>query len=298
MSTHVVSTHESVTRHLKDDRIFKRWQTNKKQCKWWVLLTNRCKTRCCQQSKITAAIFALSYICCYWLLRATTLLKELPYVFSSLRSTLSTKVLVGVRGHHLKSIRVKNVWEALPPMERLSKQCQECIWKLEAKPWLCWYDPGLWGWPTDWGSQSNTCCIKSVLPNNSSEKQTYSSFDLHERSEVRYFDCPGRFSLLWQSKCLPRRSGHFSCNCRRATAKRLTRLHGPKWNKRRCFALSIKRYQLDKPIKLRKQTSINKQVQQKWQKCSSIRDNWTYIWRSVGTRPSSQIHDGDKPKYD
>ena len=75
----------------------------------------------------------------------------------------------------------------------------ECYWPLDAKqgvanPFLLFQIAA-----ADWGSQSNTCCVKSVLPNNFSEEQTYSSFDLYQRSEVQYFDCPGRFSWLWEA---------------------------------------------------------------------------------------------------
>ena len=34
-------------------------------------------------------------------------------------------------------------------------QCVECIWKFERVPWLCWCNSDLWGWSTDWSSQSH-----------------------------------------------------------------------------------------------------------------------------------------------
>ena len=32
--------------------------------------------------------------------------------------------------------------------------------------WLCWSDPSLWGWSTDWSAQSDPSCIKSSDDND------------------------------------------------------------------------------------------------------------------------------------
>ena len=55
---------------------------------------------------------------------------------------------------NLPLFRKKDIWVA-----KLS------FWKLEIGHWLCWCDPGLWGWSAGGSSQGNLFCCKTLTHN-------------------------------------------------------------------------------------------------------------------------------------
>ena len=124
---------------------------------------------------------------------------------------------------HNTNFKRQNVGKAVPPVERLPRQCQKYIWKPQRKQWLYWCDLGLWGWSAGGRAQGDLGCFQSFLSEATSEKQTPSPTDLHERNEIwrSLGDC--RLSLSWGSKCFPRKSGLIPCCCWRTSVEGLDR---------------------------------------------------------------------------
>ena len=99
------------------------------------------------------------------------------------------------------------VWKALPSVEWLPGEHQNCLWKLERWQWLHWCDPSLWGWSAGGGTQGDLGCFQSFLSEVTWKEQTPSPADLHEGGEIWWSIVNCGLSLSRRSKCFPRESG-------------------------------------------------------------------------------------------
>ena len=95
------------------------------------------------------------------------------------------------------------------------------LWKTARRQTVHWYNPGMWGWSTDGGSQSNPGFLKSILWEYTPDKQTpvphpliyINGFQSEEFSSIIDF-----LYILRRSKCLPKGLGFFPCHCWRDQA--------------------------------------------------------------------------------
>ena len=82
-------------------------------------------------------------------------------------------------------------------MERLQRECQLGLWRLETRQGVHWCDLGLWGWSAGGGSQGGSIDIKSLLWKSPEAQQAQSSPDLHERNQVFGLVCTNRLPVPW-----------------------------------------------------------------------------------------------------
>ena len=53
-------------------------------------------------------------------------------------------------------------WKTVFTMERLQRECQLSLWRIETRQRVHWCDLGLWGWPAGRGSQGGSHCLKPL----------------------------------------------------------------------------------------------------------------------------------------